>query len=125
MAATHLPKNTPGEQTERSAALEQATLGAIAVPLRVAQQALEAMELALQAANLGNLNAISDAASGAALGRAALTGASLNVRINCASLQDQQKAAQFIQQIQAFQSKADQLEQSLKQTLKERSNLDL
>ncbi|HEX7393319.1 MAG TPA: glutamate formimidoyltransferase [Anaerolineaceae bacterium] len=124
IAAARLPKNTPGEQVERSAALEKANLGAIAVPLRVAQQAVEVIKLALQAASLGNLNAISDSACGAALGRAALTGASLNVRINCASLQDQQKAAEFIQQIQALQGKADQLEQNLKLTLKERSNLD-
>ena len=124
IAAMRLPKGTPEEQADRAAALEQATLGAIAVPLQTAGLATAAMELALQAAGSGNLNAISDAASAAALGRASLTGAGLNVRINCAGLQDQNKAADFIRQVAALQRRADQLESDLKHALKERANLD-
>lgn len=125
MAAMRLPKNSPEETAARAAAVEQATLGAIAVPLRVAGLALTAMELALQAATQGNANAISDAASGVALGRAALTGAGLNVRINCAGLADPAKGAEFLRQIKEMESKASQLDANLAQVLKERSNLDL
>jgi len=124
MAAMKLPKGTPEEQSARSAALEAATLSAIAVPLNTASMAVDAMELALQAATSGNSNAISDSATAVALARASLTGAGLNVRINCASLQDQEKAAGFIGQILALQSKADPLEADLKRILKERANLD-
>jgi len=124
MAAMKLPKGTPEEQAVRTAALQQTSLIAIAVPLQTAALATDAIELAIQVAASGNLNAISDAASAAALGRAALTGAGLNVRINCASLQDQAQAADFIKQVIALQDRADQLEAELKQTLNERANLD-
>ncbi len=88
LVATRLPKATPAEQAARLAALEQATLHAAEVPLQTAEKVVAVIELAAQAAALGNLNAISDAASSAALARAALTSAGLNVRINCQSLQD-------------------------------------
>jgi len=124
MAAMKLPKGTPEEQSARSAAIEEATLSAINVPLHTAGMAVDAMELALQAATSGNSNAISDSATAMALARASLTGAGMNVRINCAGLQNQEKAAGFIRQIQALQSKADPLEADLKRILKERANLD-
>jgi glutamate formiminotransferase/formiminotetrahydrofolate cyclodeaminase len=124
MAAMKLPKVTPEEQATRSAAIEQATLAAIEVPLRTADLATTAIDLALQVAASGNLNAISDAASAAALGRASLTGAGLNVRINCTGLQDQEKAAGFVRQVAALQDQADQLEAELKRTLKKRANLE-
>jgi glutamate formiminotransferase/formiminotetrahydrofolate cyclodeaminase len=124
MAAMKLPKNTPEEQVTHSNALEQATLVAIAVPLRTAALATNSMELAIQVASSGNLNAISDAASAAALGRASLTGAGLNVRINCAGLLDQARGADFIRQVIALEIRADQLDTELKQILIERANLN-
>jgi formiminotetrahydrofolate cyclodeaminase len=125
MTAMKLPKATAEEQVARSTALEQATMEAIAVPLRTAAMATRAIELAIEAASSGNLNAISDAASGAALGRASLTGAGLNVRINCAGLQDEDRAADFIRQVAALEIRADRLENELKQILQERANLDI
>ncbi len=125
MAAMRLPKNTPEEQARRQAAVEDETLQAIAVPLKVGHLAIDAMELALEAASLGNLNAISDAASGAVFGRAALAAASLNVQINCAGLQDGQKAEGFRQELDEMQNRADGLEEKLKQILLERANMRL
>ncbi len=125
MAALRLPKNTGEEQAQRQAAVEEATLKAIAVPLQVGYLSLEAIELALAAASLGNLNAISDAASGAAFGQAALTAAGLNVQINCAGLQDQQKADSFRQEVTGLKNRAAGLEEKLKQTLRERASMQL
>jgi glutamate formiminotransferase/formiminotetrahydrofolate cyclodeaminase len=125
MAAMRLPKTTQEEQAARATALENATLDAISVPLRVSSLAVNVIELALKAASVGNVNAISDAASGVALGRAALTGAGLNVRINCSSLQDHEKAGQFIQEVKELEQKANLLEQDLPIILTERANLNL
>ncbi len=125
MAAMRLPKNTDEEQARRQEAVEEATLKAIAVPLQVGRLSLEAISLALEAASLGNLNAISDAASGAAFGQAALTAAGLNVQINCAGLQDQQKADGFRQEVAGLKNQAAGLEEKLKQTLRERANMQL
>ncbi len=69
--------------------MEAATLGAAHVPLEVAAQGGGGAGAgAAGGRSCGNLNAISDAGTGAALARAALTGAGYNVRINVASLQD-------------------------------------
>ncbi len=82
MAALRLPKQTDAEQAARLRALEEATLHAAEVPAQVAGHAVRVLALAVEEAETANLNAISDAASAAALARAALTGAGLNVRTN-------------------------------------------
>lgn len=123
MAANKLPKDTPEQQQARAAALETATNQAIQVPLQVAGKAVSVLELALQAASLGNLNAISDAGSAAALARAALTGAGLNVRINCLSLQHPADEQAPLSGIKALEAQAASLETQIQQVLIGRGNL--
>ncbi len=123
LIASRLPKNTPEEQSARSAALEKATLQAARVPLEVCRKVVEVLELAVQAASLGNVNAISDASSGFALARAALTSASLNVRVNLLSLQDQSPAAEIHSDLTVLHAEARKLESALEAVLTERINL--
>jgi glutamate formiminotransferase/formiminotetrahydrofolate cyclodeaminase len=123
MAAARLPKDTPEQQANRDLAVETATLHAAQVPLQVAERAVRVMELAVQAAELGNLNAISDAASAAALSRAALTAAGLNVRINVSNLQNPEPGHPLVQSVCSLEEKATALEEKLHKTLKERANL--
>jgi glutamate formiminotransferase/formiminotetrahydrofolate cyclodeaminase len=101
LVASRLPKDTPEQQFDRDRALQAATRGAIAVPRQVAQKAVEVLEMAVEVAQLGNLNAISDAGSAAALARAALTGAGLNVRINCLSLTDEGAVSGFLNDLKS------------------------
>jgi glutamate formiminotransferase/formiminotetrahydrofolate cyclodeaminase len=123
MQASRLPKNTPEEQHARAISIEKATLGAIAIPLRVANRAVAVLDLAVQAASFGNLNAISDAGSAAALARACLSGAGLNVQINAAGLQDQAKARLFVDEVRQLHTQAVELEGSLQKALAERANI--
>lgn len=123
LVAARLPKSTPEEQAARLAALEQATLHAAEVPLQTAEKVVKVLELAAQAAALGNLNAISDAASSAALARAALTSAELNVRINCQSLQDKAPAASFLARLEELETRAGQSIQAVNTALQERAGL--
>jgi glutamate formiminotransferase / formiminotetrahydrofolate cyclodeaminase len=123
IAATRLAKVTPEEQSARAAAIEQATLHAAEVPLQTAEMAVKVIELAVQAASLGNLNAISDAVSGASLARAALTGASLNVRINCKSLQNPASGDLLIARLAELEQQANQFEKSIQTVLRERAGL--
>ena len=81
------------------------------------------MQLAVQVARLGNLNAISDAASGAALARAALTGAGLNVRINCLGLQDPSQVAPLLNRLSELEKQAQNYEKASISTLRERAGL--
>ena len=123
IAAFKLPKDTPEQQQARLSAIEQATLGAIQVPLETAQHAVQALKLAETVVSLGNLNAISDGASAAALAQAALTAAALNVRINAATIPENQTAREALEALQRLEAQAAQLEQNLQQTVLERSGL--
>ena len=125
MAAFKLPKDTEEQQAARNAAVQQATFAAAQVPLTVARRAVQVMDLALQAAQLGNLNAISDAGSGVALGRAALTGAGMNVRINLLGLDDQTPGAPLLLEMAELEHRANRIESELRLALKERAGLEL
>lgn len=123
MKAARLPKDTPEQQAARSAAMQQATLTAMQVPLETARLAVQVIELALQAAAKGNLNAISDAGTAAALARAALTGAGYNVRINSLGIPDETVTVPLLTEMRALEARADALQVELTTTLRERGNL--
>ena len=82
MAAYRLPKDTEVQAAARDAAVQSAMLEAARVPYETATDALRVLELSARCASKANVNAISDALSGAAMARAALTAAGYNVRIN-------------------------------------------
>jgi glutamate formiminotransferase/formiminotetrahydrofolate cyclodeaminase len=86
LAAHKLPKETHEQLEIRHKAIEQATLLATQTPLSVAKKSLQVLELAEQVIRLGNLTALSDAATGAALASAAITSAGYNIRINIKDL---------------------------------------
>jgi glutamate formiminotransferase/formiminotetrahydrofolate cyclodeaminase len=88
MAAFGLPKGSEAEQTERTRAIQAATHGAIEVPLRVMEVALESMAVMKAMAETGNPNSVSDAGVGALCARVAVRGAYLNVQINVGDLED-------------------------------------
>ena len=88
MAAFRMPKETPEEQAARSQAIQDGYRAAVEPPMRVCTQSVRVLELALQVAERGNPNAVSDAGVAAELAFAALEGAALNVRINLTSITD-------------------------------------
>ncbi len=93
METFKLPRDTDEEAEIRQKAIDLATLVAAQVPLETAKKALRVMQLGARTVEVGNVNAISDGASGVALGRASLTGAGYNVRINVASLSNPSEGA--------------------------------
>jgi glutamate formiminotransferase/formiminotetrahydrofolate cyclodeaminase len=123
LAAFRLPKETPEQQTQRVAAIEQATLLAAQFPLTVAQKAVLVMALAERCASLGNLNAISDAASAATLAHACMICAGYNVRININGLGDRSSGEAMLSQLQALEVRARKLARDLKHTLAERGGI--
>ena len=125
MAAFKLPRETPEQEAARGAAIENATLGASEVPLVVAQKAVKVLALAERVVALGNLNAISDGASAAALARSALTSAGYNVRINVAGLQDHAAGEALLLRLQAQEQRAAKLEAQVRQFLQERGGFSL
>ena len=123
MMAFKLPKSTPEEIQKRAGAIQSATLRAAQVPLSVATKAVEVLELAVKVVSTGNLNAITDGASGAALAQAALTAAGLNVRVNTADLQDKANAAKMLKDLQSLEAKAVKLQEKVHLALLERGDI--
>jgi glutamate formiminotransferase/formiminotetrahydrofolate cyclodeaminase len=83
------------------------------------------MELALMCVESANLNAISDAASAAAMAKAGLTAAGYNVRINVAALSDPSTGEHFIDQVRELESQAAGIEKSIREKLQERGKFSL
>lgn len=83
-----IPKDDPN----RAQALEQATLSACQVPMAIMELCVQALESVAVLAEKGSRLAVSDAGCAAALAKAALQAASLNVFINTKSLADRTQA---------------------------------
>ena len=101
-AAYGLPKDTPEQAAHKSAVLEKALDAACAVPLQIMEKCAEGIALVEEYAAKGSVMAVSDAGCAAALCKAALQAASLNVFINTKLMADRDHAA-------ALDAKADGL----------------
>ena len=123
MGAFKLPKETDEQQKARAAAIHIATINAAYIPLRTVKNAVKVMELAMRCAKNGNLNAISDAMSGAAMARAALTAAGYNVRINLNSLEDKSGGKKMLKELADLEKQADQIEKEIRKTMQERGGV--
>lgn len=86
--AYRMPKDTEAAKAERGAAIQAALVGAADVPLRTAAAAAAVVELCRRILPGANVNVLSDVAVAAASARAALESATINVRINLASMTD-------------------------------------
>ncbi|MGI6222076.1 MAG: glutamate formimidoyltransferase [Prevotella sp.] len=107
MDAFGLPKGTPEEKQARSEAIQAATLYASEVPLETMRESFKAFEICRAMAETGNPNSVSDAGVGALAARAAVRGASMNVRINASSLKDKETAQRLINEANELAAKAD------------------
>ncbi len=123
MSAMRMTKETPEEQAARTAAVEEATWGALLVPLEVARKALEVKALAVQALGAGNINAISDAATSAALAQAALFGAGYNVRINVKALKDPARASSQLEELYELERRAAKMDEEIHTKLSSRGGI--
>jgi glutamate formiminotransferase/formiminotetrahydrofolate cyclodeaminase len=125
MSAFKLPKDTPSQEKTRADAIETATMLASQVPLTVAQKSVNVMALAERVVALGNLNAISDGASAAAMAFAAFTSASYNVRINLAGLNDKTAGDSFLSKMHDLEVKAVNLQKEVQKSIQSREGFSL
>ena len=88
VASMKLPKSTDAEKASRVEAMQAAYQEATRVPLQTMEACSEVLELAALALEKGNRSATTDAAVAILLAEAGLRGASLNARINLASIRD-------------------------------------
>lgn len=90
MSAYKMKKDTEEQQERRNEMIQEATKRATEVPLTVMRKTLKVTELAKNMAKIGNVNAISDIGVAAEMALASCHGASLNVRINLSSIEDEE-----------------------------------
>ena len=100
MNAYRLPNEPEDAAKARTKAIDDALVGAAAVPLETARACAEVAELAALTAEKGNTNAVSDAGVAALLAEAAAKGAVYNVRINVSSMTDKKPGAGMLKEAQ-------------------------
>ncbi|MFQ5436169.1 MAG: glutamate formimidoyltransferase [Anaerolineae bacterium] len=83
------------QSPDKESAVEKATIGAGEVPLKVARLSRDAAHLGTTIAEIGNANAVTDAAAAVLMAHAAVQTAVLNVKINAVSLQDKTLAQKW------------------------------
>ncbi len=106
MDAFRLPQGSDEEKAARAEAIEAATRGAIEVPLRVMEVALESMDVIAEMASNGLGSSVSDAGVGALCARSAVMGAHLNVRINAKGLADREAARGYLERAAEIERRA-------------------
>lgn len=93
--AYRMPSGTEEEKAAKDAAIQEVLTGATEVPLNILILCAEAMELMVEFQKKGSRLALSDAGCGAAMCKAAMESAKLNVYINLKLMKDEEKVRQY------------------------------
>lgn len=100
-----LPTTTEEEKKEKEIIMEEALWNAAQVPLKVMKHGCKVLEILEQYALKGNRLVISDAGVGAALCRAAIEGAKLNVLINVKFMKNKTVVNQLMEKVMSLEGK--------------------
>lgn len=90
MDAYGAPKDTPEEKEKRKEEIQKALKGATEPPFKMAELALEVLDLAHKCSIDGNQHAVTDAGASAILAEATVRTSLLNVDINLSSISDEE-----------------------------------
>ncbi|MEJ2170359.1 MAG: cyclodeaminase/cyclohydrolase family protein, partial [Desulfobacterales bacterium] len=113
LAAFKLPKATEAEKQKRTEAIQDAMKNAARVPLGVAYDALQVMDLAEKVIKSGNRNAASDGAVGAMMARTAVMGGLFNVKINLAAVKDSAFVEEMTREADKLESRVQEREKEI------------
>jgi methenyltetrahydrofolate cyclohydrolase len=105
-----MPKTTEAEKAARNAKIQEALKQACQVSLDIGVKSYEVARLAVQAAEIGNTAAVSDAGIAAILAKACAQSAALNVKINLNSIKDETYVINIWSQMQDALAKVVNLE---------------
>lgn len=113
LAAFKLPKTSEEEKEQRAQAIQDAMKNAARVPLAVAFDALQVMDLAERVVKDGNQNAVTDGAVGAMMARTAALGALYNVKINLVSIKDKAFVEEMMGEVNKLESRVQEREKEI------------
>lgn len=119
--AYRLPANTDKEKAHKQLMVDKCTIDACQVPLQIMHSCCAAIELIAEFAEKGTKSAVSDVGCAAALAKAALEAASLNIFINTKSMRYRDMAIGFNdeanQMLKIYGTYAEQIYNSIKDEL--------
>ena len=108
-----MPRETEEEKAEKARVMEIVLKDACSVPMEIMEKCCEAIDIIAEFAAKGSALAISDAGVGAALCKAALEGASLNVYINTKPMKNREYAEELNKKadhmLDVYPKKADEI----------------
>ena len=107
MTAFALPKDSAEEKAARTAAIQSANKYAAEIPLRVMETAAKSYPLLAEMAENGNPASISDVGVGLLAVRACVEGASMNVRINLATLKDEKFSSVLLEKLRKISADSE------------------
>ena len=107
MDAFALAKESAEEKATRLATIEQATKHAAEIPLKAIEAASKSYQLLSEMAAKGNPASISDVGVGALATRACVEGASMNVRINLATLKDEKFSSVVLEKLRKISADSE------------------
>jgi glutamate formiminotransferase/formiminotetrahydrofolate cyclodeaminase len=113
MEAFGMSKDSEKEVAERKKAISDATRNAAEVPLKVAEIALESLDIIKAMVEKGNPNSITDAGVGALCARTAVKGAVMNVRVNLQGFEDAEFVKKSLAKAKELETKADEIEREI------------
>jgi len=113
ITAFRLPNETEENKNRRRQAVQDGFKQAALIPLGVAKDASELLDLAEKVVDRGNKNAVTDAAVAAMMARTAILGALFNVKINLNSIKDKNFVEDVKNQIQEIESTVEQKEREI------------
>ena len=99
MRAYGLPKVSEIDAATRDAAIQEALGSAIAAPLDCARLCREAIDLAIEASEKGNISVVSDGGVAVLAAHAGLRSSALNVLVNVKLLADRTRAATIVAEL--------------------------
>ena len=111
--AFRLPENSTQEKKLKKDTIQNATLNAIEIPLKIMKESLLLMDLIEEMAKSGNPNSISDAGVAALCARSAVIGGYLNVMINAKDYTNQQHKESLIKLAKSIRKKAIEKENKI------------
>jgi glutamate formiminotransferase / formiminotetrahydrofolate cyclodeaminase len=117
MKAFKIPKE---QQEARRKAIQEATMKAAEVPLSTLDNSVQTLQLAVEVAEYGSVNALSDVSTSRAAARAAGEGAASNVLVNLSSLEDQVFVEKTRKRVADLQKEASHLDEQVKKIIMER-----
>ena len=114
MLAFKLPEGTEEEEKQREQSIQDRLKQAALVPLSVAKDAFNIIDLAGRVVKKGNKNAVTDGAVAVMMARTAVLSALYNVKINLNSIKDGSFVDEVSKQVKYFE---DEIEKKEKEVL--------